>query len=717
MILVATTNTVIARLSGVPAAQWPIQVSYGDLTATTLTGGQQLSVTNSTTNVTILAAPAASTQRQIKNINVYNNGATALTLTIVIDVSGVETIVWKDTVPVGKSLIWTDEAGWAISTNTSYTASGGGGGAVTDVFGRTGNVVAVAGDYSANLITNVPAGSISSTDVQGAINELAGDISALVTGVSSVFGRSGAVVAVANDYSAALVQNTPAGNIAAVTVQAAVDELDAEKVAKAGDTMTGNLIVNKSGAAVPAAFGADELRIVGSTGADALIWSDSFAGPPVFGGRRAQGVPGAPTAAVTGNTLVAMRGYGYGSTGYATSHRGSVTVLASETWTDAAQGTRLVFGTTSNTTIGHSARFAVENDGSFVYQGGSLTGISTINAVDYFDNNVNINLIYASLALPNVFTAVQTIDLNAAALPAPPANTTLHLGAADAAINRITIDGYGAGAVPVVTGRRANGTAAVPTAAVNGDSLLTINGFGYGATGYSAARASVGFVTTENWTDTAQGTRVQIVTTANGTILNAAKWIFENDGSLFYAAGAATGNGTVNALNYFVAGANINTIYSAIAGHAANSVLGRAGNTVGPIADIAATTSGHVLTYNGTDVVWAAPAATGVNTQDEGIAVLSPSTTINFVGAGVTATNGGGGVTTVTIPGGGGGSGVDVEDEGISVLAPATTLNFIGAGVTVTNGGGGQADITIPGGGAATFDYGMHFALRSAIFF
>ena len=39
---------------------------------------------------------------------------------------------------------------------------------------------------------------------------------------------------------------TPAGNIAATNVQAALVELDNEKVAKAGDTMTGNLIVSKS---------------------------------------------------------------------------------------------------------------------------------------------------------------------------------------------------------------------------------------------------------------------------------------------------------------------------------------------------------------------------------------------------------------------------------------------------------------------------------------
>ncbi|GIW89617.1 MAG: hypothetical protein KatS3mg109_0049 [Pirellulaceae bacterium] len=43
---------------------------------------------------------------------------------------------------------------------------------VISVFGRAGNVTAQAGDYTASQITNVPAGGISSTTVQAAINEL-----------------------------------------------------------------------------------------------------------------------------------------------------------------------------------------------------------------------------------------------------------------------------------------------------------------------------------------------------------------------------------------------------------------------------------------------------------------------------------------------------------------------------------------------------------------
>lgn len=49
-------------------------------------------------------------------------------------------------------------------------------------------------------------------------------------------------------HAASAISNTPAGNIAATTVQAAVNELDTEKVAKSGDSMTGTLSVAVSGA-------------------------------------------------------------------------------------------------------------------------------------------------------------------------------------------------------------------------------------------------------------------------------------------------------------------------------------------------------------------------------------------------------------------------------------------------------------------------------------
>lgn len=61
--------------------------------------------------------------------------------------------------------------------------------------------------------------------------------------VTSVFGRTGAVTAQAGDYTATQITNTPAGNISATTVQAAINELDSEKVSNtltSGQIFVGN---------------------------------------------------------------------------------------------------------------------------------------------------------------------------------------------------------------------------------------------------------------------------------------------------------------------------------------------------------------------------------------------------------------------------------------------------------------------------------------------
>lgn len=65
----------------------------------------------------------------------------------------------------------------ALDTNKTYRWSGSiyieiSPSEVTSVFGRSGSVTAQAGDYTASQITNVPAGSISATTVQAAIDEL-----------------------------------------------------------------------------------------------------------------------------------------------------------------------------------------------------------------------------------------------------------------------------------------------------------------------------------------------------------------------------------------------------------------------------------------------------------------------------------------------------------------------------------------------------------------
>jgi hypothetical protein len=62
----------------------------------------------------------------------------------------------------------------------------GGAGAVTSVFSRTGAVVATSGDYTSTLVTRSAAGGIAATTVEGALIELAEDIAAVEGGGGGV---------------------------------------------------------------------------------------------------------------------------------------------------------------------------------------------------------------------------------------------------------------------------------------------------------------------------------------------------------------------------------------------------------------------------------------------------------------------------------------------------------------------------------------------------
>jgi hypothetical protein len=79
-------------------------------------------------------------------------------------------------------------------------------------------------------------GGLSGTPFEGRLPLEA--LEALIGGgaVDSVFGRTGAVVAQAGDYSAGLITFSPSGNLEALNVQAALEELDTEKASAAALT-------------------------------------------------------------------------------------------------------------------------------------------------------------------------------------------------------------------------------------------------------------------------------------------------------------------------------------------------------------------------------------------------------------------------------------------------------------------------------------------------
>lgn len=73
MILDATTKSLEIKLGEAHATtQCDVVACWGDYTSSSFTPGETGTVTNDTTAVTVAAAPAASTQRLVQEVCVYN---------------------------------------------------------------------------------------------------------------------------------------------------------------------------------------------------------------------------------------------------------------------------------------------------------------------------------------------------------------------------------------------------------------------------------------------------------------------------------------------------------------------------------------------------------------------------------------------------------------------------------------------------------------------
>ena len=139
---------------------------------------------------------------------------------------------------------------------------------VDSVFGRTGVVIAVAGDYDADQITVIPFGDITATDVQTALEELKADIDAFVD---------------TDNQTAAEVPFTPTGTLTSTDVQSAIEELDSTVAAipTFGFFIGAFTISNLPSASDNfnnLAYATDILSLVYSDGAD---WIDTSDGMPV----------------------------------------------------------------------------------------------------------------------------------------------------------------------------------------------------------------------------------------------------------------------------------------------------------------------------------------------------------------------------------------------------------------------------------------------------
>ncbi len=236
--------------------------------------------------------------------------------------------------------------------------------------------------------------------------------------VDSFNGRTGVVVSQAGDYSAGIVSNTPAGNIAATTVQAAINELDTEKQATitgaASTVVTSNLtasrvvISNASGKLATTAVTHTEVDYV--SGVTSSIQTQL---------NNKQGVDAELTAiaAITANGLITKTGTGTAEARTITAGSAAVSVTNGN-------------GVSGNPTID------LPNSGVTASTYGSATNVPAVavNAKGVITSATNTPIAIPSTQVTNFTTAAQTAAVQNALFPA----STVKAPSVDAVVTALT---------------------------------------------------------------------------------------------------------------------------------------------------------------------------------------------------------------------------------------------------------------------------------------
>lgn len=115
IILSEVTDNIHILLGGsVTTNQLQCFTSWRDRTSTTFVAGRTISLTNNTTQVAIVPAPAASTQRVVDFISVFNTDTVNANVQIHFDASGVEYKLFQTTLAPGEKIEYQEGQGFKV---------------------------------------------------------------------------------------------------------------------------------------------------------------------------------------------------------------------------------------------------------------------------------------------------------------------------------------------------------------------------------------------------------------------------------------------------------------------------------------------------------------------------------------------------------------------------------------------------------------------------
>ncbi len=190
-VLTSTHKLQIVLGGAVSTNELQCVASWRDITiGPTYTPGSSTVLTNGATPVDWVTSPAASTQRVLANLAVYNNDTDPQTVTIMVDVSGTDYILVVRTLPAGSTLEYSQDSGWGVfpEPSSGSLADGDYGDIVVSGTGTTLTI-------DANAVTDTKLRDSTGLSVIGRSANSSGDPADIVAGSDGdVLRRSGTSV-------------------------------------------------------------------------------------------------------------------------------------------------------------------------------------------------------------------------------------------------------------------------------------------------------------------------------------------------------------------------------------------------------------------------------------------------------------------------------------------------------------------------------------------
>jgi hypothetical protein len=262
LVLQDTNDTLEVVLAGaITTNQLPVVSSWRDITTTGYTPGRSNINTNSTTAITAVAAPAASTYRVIDHVSIYNADTAAATVTVRIDDNATEYTLVRVTLGVGERLEFAEGEGWTV----------------LDTNGAVKNVNATNGIQTVVLATDVTNNNASANTIA----DVTGLSFAVVAGLKYWFRAAVAYTAAATTTGSRWAINGPAAptllnytsrytlTATSETVNSAT-AYDIPAAANATSLTAGNLATIE-GIIVPSASGVVVVRFASEVSSSAIV--------------------------------------------------------------------------------------------------------------------------------------------------------------------------------------------------------------------------------------------------------------------------------------------------------------------------------------------------------------------------------------------------------------------------------------------------------------